>query len=370
MQHAPLRISSLLSAQSTRDLGPQFVQNPHGMVGQDGAYSIPLGEETLWFFGDTLIGRRTPGESLWYPGGVATGHRDMTGRGPIERMLNNTGLLLGRQTGKDGLRNFRYVCDAQGKIRTLIPLEKGEDPDWCRIWCLHGCVIGRQVYLYYIKVRMLEEGPFPVNFEIVGSGMAEGTKKDLIFTRVDGPDGTLFWNAGHPQFGSSVLVDDVEGYVYLYGVARGADTVQRCSLARVKTPDLADGHAYEYFAGEGQNWTNDVQAASCLFTGVPNELSVSYNAYLGAYLAVHSLDLTGDIVARTAPAPWGPWSAPARLAHVDVERNPSLPYVPWVYAAKEHPELSDGGGRVIYVTYIQFEEYYPHLLEITLTKKQ
>src|SRR5512135_2705699 len=101
----------LLRPASVRDLGPQFTRNPHQMIGQDGAYSIPLGAETLWFFGDTLVGTRVPGESLWYPGGVPVGHSDMTGKGTIRRMLNNTALLLADRDGRDGLRAFRYICD-------------------------------------------------------------------------------------------------------------------------------------------------------------------------------------------------------------------------------------------------------------------
>jgi hypothetical protein len=37
-----------------------------------------------------------------------------------------------------------------------------------------------------------------------------------------------------------------------------------------------------------------------------------------------------------------------------------------IYAGKEHPELSADGGRRIYLTYIEFEEYFPHLIEVTL----
>jgi hypothetical protein len=52
---APLRVAS------ARDLGVLFARNPHRMVGQDGAFSIPLEPgRTLWFFGDTLTGRRPP----------------------------------------------------------------------------------------------------------------------------------------------------------------------------------------------------------------------------------------------------------------------------------------------------------------------
>ena len=33
--------------------------------------------------------------------------------------------------------------------------------------------------------------------------------------------------------------------------------------------------------------------------------------------------------------------------------------------AREHPELAADGGRRIYLTYIEFEEYFPHLVEVT-----
>jgi hypothetical protein len=100
--------------------------------------------------------------------------------------------------------------------------------------------------------------------------------------------------------------------------------------------------------------------------GMPNEMSVSWNDHLGSYLAVHSLGLTGHVVGRTAPAPWGPWSEPVILHTVRPERAEPLPYPTLIYAGKEHPALAEDGGRVLYVTYIEFEEYFPHLLEITL----
>ena len=37
------------------DLGPQFTVNKHQMVGQDGAFSIPLNDNRLFvFFGELL----------------------------------------------------------------------------------------------------------------------------------------------------------------------------------------------------------------------------------------------------------------------------------------------------------------------------
>ena len=49
----------------------------------------------------------------------------MTGQGTYERMINNTGLILPKQTGEHGLRNFRYFVDAAGQLKNLLPLENG-----------------------------------------------------------------------------------------------------------------------------------------------------------------------------------------------------------------------------------------------------
>ncbi len=356
----PLRVGS------TRDLGPQFVDNPHGMIGQDGAFSIPMRKETLWYFGDTLFGERVPGESLWYPGGVAVGHADMTGKGSILRMLNNTGLILSDADGRNGLREFRYICDAGGKPRTLLPLAPDEDPDWTRIWCLHGIALGGKLILWFVKVRMLAEGPFPVNFEIVGSGMALGESTSFQFQRVVRNGSSILWKGDEPHFAAAAIHDEATGFVYLYGALQDAGGSQCAYLARVQGSAIGDPGAYEYLNSLAPAWGKNPLAGVPVFEGMPNELSVSYNAHLRSYLAVHSYLLSGDIVARAAPAPWGPWSDPVVLWHVDPARPRPLPYPPLVYAGKEHPELSRDGGRVVYLTYIEFEEYYPHLVEVTL----
>lgn len=357
-----------LQVKSARDLGPQFTDNPHRMVGQDGAYSIPLGEDVLWFFGDTLIGKRVPGESLWYPGGKPVGPEDMTGRGSIERMLNNCGLLLSLKTGRHGLKPYHYLTDDQGQLLQLIPRLPDEHPDEIRIWCMHGCMIDTRIYLYYIRVRMLPSGVLPVNFDIIGTGLAVGSRDNWKFQRISAKDSTLWWGADMPQFGSAVLLQPEEGYVYLYGVRRDKQGIQQCHLARVLIEKIESLDAYEYLKSEKPIWSSDPGLAAPLFSGIPNEMSVSWNPFLQCYLAVHSLDLTGKIVARIAPTPWGPWSDPVELWKVVVQHEKPIPYPTLIYAGKEHPELAEDGGRVLYITYIEFEEYFPHLVEITLDR--
>src|SRR5205823_222707 len=108
---------------------------------------------------------------------------------------------LSRSTGRGedsipAFDDFDYICDPRGDIRPLIPLERDEHPDWDRIWCQHGIRLDDKVILSFIKVRMLDEpGPFPVNFEIVGSGLAVGSPRDWQFRRIERSGNSILWKA-------------------------------------------------------------------------------------------------------------------------------------------------------------------------------
>lgn len=71
------------------------------------------------------------------------------------------------------------------------------------------------------------------------------------------------------------------------------------------------------------------------------------------------------IVGRTASNLWGPWSEPVELCTVNIDDSVKIPYNRLIYAGKEHPELAEDNGKTIYITYIEFEEYYPHLIRVT-----
>jgi hypothetical protein len=363
------------------DLGPQFMDNPHRMVGQDGAFSIPLSDGTaLWYFGDTVVGVRTPGDSLWYDGDVPIGGLDMSGKRGVEYMPNNCGLILRDRTGANGLRDYSYILNEQGRLRTLLPLEGDEHPDRDRIWCQHGIELDGQLILSFIKVKMFEGPlwPFPVGFEIVGSGYASAPirgqesfpaeKRFLTpfgeFARVRRGGESVLWKADEPHFGVAFLLPRAaDGYVYVYGTVKRGER-QLCHVARVKRELILDPSAFEYFTGA--NWSADVADATPVLEGMPSEVSISWNAHLGCYLAVHSALLTGEILGKTSPTPWGPWSDATLLWHARPQYKVPEPYIPLLYAGKEHPSLADDGGRMIYVTYIEFEEYYPHLIRVEL----
>ena len=358
-------MKSLIKIKNIEDLGPQFANNNHKMVGQDGAYSIPLNEKTFWFFGDTLIGARTEDESLWYPDGQRIGAGSMSGTGNIEEMLTNTGLLLSGKVLEGKLKNFEYILNDNGSLKQIIPLLESEDHDQYRIWCLHGIKIKEKLYLFYQKVEMLDiDGILPVNFDLVGTGLAVGNDKNWQFKRLYNENDYIIWNNIQPQFATSVLNNiEVDGYIYLYGVIKNKENIQECYIARALPDRFEDFSSYEYFTSKN-NWDANINNAIPIFSGMPNELSVSYNNYFSCYLAVHSYDLTGKIVARTSPTPYGPWSDIVELYQVEAERKLDLPYPILIYAGKEHPELSEKDGKIIYITYIEFEEYLPHLIKV------
>jgi hypothetical protein len=349
---------------SATDLGPQFTENDCRVTGQDGAYSVPLADgRVFWYFGDTLVGARPPGSLR----DVFTRLAEIgqpQGHAPFERLPTNTGLVHPAQTGGGGLTDYAHIVDADGEIRQLVPAGPGDRDEWDRMWCMHGIELGGTLYLSYMHIRMLAHsgGPFDMGFELIGTGLARGSAADWQFERLPADGRDIWWPAPEPQFTAAFLA--VEDWLYLYGVIADAAGVQRVYLARVRPADIEDLGAYTYLSGPGPDWSADVADAATLFDGPPNELSVSWNAYLGAYLAVHSNHGTGEQVGRTAPAPWGPWSAPTTLW--TVRPWPGKTYPVAAYAGKEHPALAEDGGRVVYLTYVEAEEYLPHLIRIEL----
>lgn len=347
-----------------------FTRNDVGIVGFDGAYSVPLADgRVLWYFGDTLIGARGPGRSLWYPDGERIGNREMAGIGGITGIVTNSGLLLESEAagGGDPLRGaFSVLKDGTGGPRELVPRLAAERDGNIRVWCLQGIDIPSSLHLFYQLVRILpEDCGLPVCFEVLGSGLARCDREFLSCARIPAPTGDpggVIFGPRDPQFAASIA--RAGAWLYLYGVRKGNSFSQQCCLSRAPAESLGEITAWTYWDGSG--WSPLVAGAATLFEGPPNELSVSYNAYLDRWLAIHSMAMTGRIVARTAPAPEGPWSAATLLAEVLPCPGRDLPYPFLVYAAKEHPELARAGGREIALTFVEFEEYFPHLLRIDI----
>jgi hypothetical protein len=334
----------------SRDLGPLFTENTVHMIGQDCAYSAPINDrESFWGFGDTFVG-----------------HYDDTGRRIVSRMPSNSGLLCRTRDASNGIRDFTYFTNPDGQLRQLILFEGQESPERHRIWGMDGRLVNGAFYWFYVRVRLLKNAAWPYKFSVDGSGLARANTADFSFRRISQDGSLMLWDEKKPCYGVALFVDEAEGMVYVYGTQRHGKR-QCCYLARVPVADIEQVDRYEYLISDQPEWNKTGQKAIGIIEGMPTEMSVSFNAHLGQFLAVHSWQNDGYIVGRTAPNLWGPWSEPFLLwTSRTALRNPIVYNGPVVYAGKEHPELARENGKIIYLTCVEFEEYFPRLIEVTL----
>lgn len=342
------------SGVSVRELGPQFLKNSVGVTGADGATSLPLpGKRSLWVFGDTVVG---PFESIH---GL-----DLT---PLP---SNTAAIVPDQDLADGVQKYGFLATTDGiRPRQMIPFAAEEKPAKTRLWAIHGACIGSRVYLFYHNISLLEGIDVFENFRLEGMGLARAevdSSDRFEFQRLRAPDGSReFWKPEQPTFG--VWVERDNETVYVWG-----SLLTGMFLARAPAGEIENLSAYEYLIAAPTSaapnvkprWSREFTPTAVLFDSAPNEMSVSFNRHLGRYLAVHALGREGDIVMRLAPRRTGPWSEPMLIHRVvrTSERD-------FVYAAKEHPEYSSEGGRMIYITYVSSATYIPQLLEVTLPSR-
>ena len=357
----PLLLSSWLArAQSVSKVengGLLFTDNSAGVSGVDAGYSIPLTNQTLWLFGDVfLLDPQAPDKT--YIGGVS-----------------NCAAVAAKGTGAAPLRNYAFLTDPKtGAARQVLPLS-ADEPQNDRVWPFGGWFNpkDRRVYLYYARVHPTGGGA--LDFQISGHGMAwaDAAKPDALrFVPLPAaPNQALWWTGekGKTLFGNAVIADEADDYLYLVGVQE-RDGAKFGKLARVPKSRITALTAYTYYAGSEKanaapRWTAAADSAADVdgLTDFPNELSVAYNAYVGGWLAVHSVGIADKIRLSLAPHPWGPYKQIAEIAAPHRAFSKAF-----CYAGKEHPELAEARGRVIYVTYVDSERYWLRLLRVTLRK--
>jgi hypothetical protein len=305
-------------------------QKEDGWTGADGVYSVALAEDTtLWLFGDTWIGQIR------------------NGRHENAQIINNS---IGIQHGKQpsaALLEFYYGKTPDGKPTAFIlPLETR---GW--LWMYHGARTSEGLFLFFVQIdRTAENSVF--GFKVIGNWLGHVTNPE---------DPPMFWHirqrkipwskfsaSGDTIFGSALL--KVGGFFYTYGTTEEIENGIRRKymiLARVPEFKLYDFDQWRFFA-EGQ-WISDASRASRLCADIANEYSVSFQPALGKYISVYSQNsMSNNIVARTAPEPYGPWSEPSVLYRCPEEDwHDNI----FCYAAKAHPQLSLAPDELI-ITYV------------------
>jgi hypothetical protein len=337
-------VSSSSSVQSVQNAGLLFTDNQAGVSGTDAGYSIPLEKQTLWLFGDCfLLDPKAPSRN--YVGAVS-----------------NCGLLVSRAGGAAALRKYRFLTDDRGLARQLLDSDTVKGKEY-RFWPFGGWydTERKRIYLFYGRIRVTGGGP--LDFRADGYGLAAADTSNVENLRFRPLPQEIWWpnEPGKPVFAGAVIA--AGDYLYVTGWQfRGGKRFGK--MARVLKRKVEELSAYEYFAGE-ERWSKEVREAADVegLTDFPSELSISYNRYLGGYLAVHSIGTSDKARLSLAPHPWGPYRPIGEIGTPRQALTKGL-----CYAGKEHPELSEQDGRVIYMTYVDQNRYWLQLLKVTLSR--
>ena len=339
VQGAPPRIN----ISSVQDLGP--IANGTGVQVRDCGYSANLEGKSIWIFGDTIL--------------------DID-NADNQRLLCNSWSSTDDLDAEDGLADFSHRMDDVGAPKAFFPMTAAEiefnkrhqgvpcpeAPCGARWAIWPGTIVADPTtgwaYIFYHKVYV-ERGL--LNFHDVGHSIAvwkdfrAQPERPLFEYSTQYP--TLLFTEGNDGFGSAAVVEG--DMLYVYGCEMDAESLEKlCRLARVPMTSVLDKSAWTFFAGGG-SWSPQLTRAEVIFSG-SEMMSVFYNTYINAYIAIYSQPMSRQVMVRTAHRPEGPWSSPM-VAFTAEESSSELG---WVYDALAHPELSQEDGRIVYVTYSRY----------------
>jgi hypothetical protein len=143
-------------------------------------------------------------------------------------------------------------------------------------------------------------------------------------------------------------------YGYLFACEEDTNIADRndparypCKLARAKLAELEQHDSYRVYDPAQEMWLPDLGAGAPVIYGPPGMLSLSFNNYLGRYIAVHSRWFSNEVVVQSAKMPSGPWRQ-------ELSFTLPSPSVGVVGSALEQPALiePDECAKSIWVSYM------------------
>nr|WP_245555747.1 DUF4185 domain-containing protein [Gordonia soli] len=181
------------------------------------------------------------------------------------------------------------------------------------------------------------------------------------------PDGLPKVDRNNGKFQQSAYVrgraDDAadRDYVYQFGTPNGRFGAG--FLGRVPESKILDLDAYQYWAGSGRGWVDDIgqipdDGTAIVVPAPVTELSVSWSPYLKKYVM---LDGDVGIRIRTADHPQGPWSRPTYI----VPPGAAVLYGPMVLPTS--PALT-GTGKELYFNASRWSDYNVMLIRTDLSR--
>ena len=334
-----LRSSLSPAIRSIRYLGQAPAQAGAGwfLAGQDGGQSISFESKTLWLFSDTLLGTR-PDED-----GDKLLSRPLSRR--TSHFLANCAAVSQEPSFEASLRELRYYKDAQERPREILCANEQERLAGYRFWPEHGLMLDGKLFLFYIGIHQFDPSS-TWGFRAVGSGLAVMDPTSGVAERVRKNDDWRLWPILGDDLHFGVQAIRHDDFVYVFS-SRRVGIFSYALLSRVPAAEIGVPSAYEYLSSTEPAWSADA-AEGCELTVCSPEFSVSFNRYLERYLMVYVDSYAKQLLFRTAPALWGPYSDAVNLGVLPHATKSTL-----VSLGFEHPQFARDGGKMVFVSYCQ-----------------
>ena len=197
-----------------------------------------------------------------------------------------------------------------------------------------GISVGGNQYVSFMSIRNWDSpGSWTTNFSGIAVSPDNGENWGVYpqSIRPVAPDTVprVPFVAGNENFQMGAFLRNGDGYVYSFGTPGGRSG--SAYLSRVPQALISEVNRYEYWNADSNSWVpNNPAAATPVIPGPVGEMSAQYNTYLKQYLVLYC-NGANDVVARTAPAPQGPWGPEQMLvSSMEIPGGIYAPYLhPW-----------------------------------------
>ncbi|HEX2214160.1 MAG TPA: DUF4185 domain-containing protein, partial [Mycobacterium sp.] len=205
-----------------------------------------------------------------------------------------------------------------------------------------GVAVGGKQYVNFMSIKSWDsDGRWTTNFSAIAvspdNGESWGIYPGSVRTPADGSVAGARHIPGNQNFQQGAFLKPGPGDPYLYSFGTPAGRGGSAYIARVSQNAVPDPSRYEYWSTAQNAWVpGDPGAATPVIAGPVGEMSAQYNTYLKQYLVLYC-NGTNDVVARTAPAPQGPWGPEQLLV-----RSAQIPggiYAPFLHPWSTGKEL-------------------------------
>jgi hypothetical protein len=234
------------------------------------------------------------------------------------------------------------------------PTEKGIIPT-------AGIAVGGKQYINFMSIKNWDsDGRWTTNFSAIAvspdNGEHWGIYPGSVRTpRPDSVSGAAF-APGNENFQQGAFLRPGPDDPYLYSFGTPSGRGGSAFVARVPQGAVPDLTKYEYWNSAQNAWVpRDPAAATPVIPGPVGEMSAQFNTHLNQYLVLYC-NGANDVVARTAPAPQGPWGPEQLLVR-------SAQFPGGIYAPFLHPWST---GKELYFNLSLWSAYNVMLMRTVL----